>query len=89
MARGKKTKRSSVGVVASLTDLGDGSTLLELDDVEHRQEYKKHSWSFKHHYTSNEYRKDTQGNLELSPADYQLIGENLVIRLLALAKALE
>ena len=71
-------------VVAILEDVGDGKSSLIFDDVRLDRETGSSRWLFENTYTQKQYPNKTLDNLELTPEDYRIIGENLVLRLLAL-----
>ena len=78
------TIRSQKGVVASLRDMGNGTSKLILDDVSSGSVTNPITWSFDCFYTWRDYSGADLDQLKLSDREYQLIGENLVLRLLAL-----
>jgi hypothetical protein len=73
------TIRSTVGVVACLRDLGNGTSKLTLDDVSGDRVNNPIMWAFTNFFTGRDFENEA-----LSAGDYQEIGENLVARLLAL-----
>jgi hypothetical protein len=78
------TIRSTVGVVACLRDIGNGSSKLTLDDVSGDRTNNPVAWTFTNFYTGRDYENEPLDEMNLSAAEYQMIGENLVARLLAL-----
>ena len=76
--------RGSLGVVASLLETSEGHLCLVMDDVRHQLAADASYWNHNSFFTAKEYvRKDLE-NLNLSAEDFAQIGENIVIRLLAL-----
>ena len=78
------TIRSPVGVVASLRDLGNGTSKLILDDVSSDSTINPIVWTVDHFYTSRDFRNDALDQMNLTAFEYQTIGQNVVARLLAL-----
>jgi len=78
------TIRSRKGVVACLRDMGNGTSKLILDDVSTETVANPIAWSFDCFYTWRDYSDADLDQLKLSDREYQMIGENLVWRLLAL-----
>lgn len=76
--------RSQKGVVACLRNMGNGTSKLILDDVSSDSLINPIAWTFESFYTWRDYNDADLGELTLSERDYQMIGENLVLRLLAL-----
>jgi hypothetical protein len=76
--------RSRRAVVACLRDLGNGSSKLIFDDVVGDSENNPINWSFDCFFTWNDYANVKLDEMKLSPEQYQVIGQNLVTRLLAL-----
>ena len=72
------------GVAAYLKDEGDGKLRLALDDVEAISEKEGTSWKHIVSFTSNSYDANSLKELSLSKEQFSEIGENLVIRLLAM-----
>lgn len=75
--------RSPKGVVISLRKMGDGTSRLIFDDVTGHFETNSISWSFDCFYTSRDYLDEVLDQMKLDDRKYQMIGENLVARLLA------
>jgi hypothetical protein len=78
------TIRSQKGVVACLRAMGNGTTKLILDDVSSDSLANPIAWSFDCFYTWSDYSDTDLDQVTLSDREYQVIGENLVARLLAL-----
>jgi hypothetical protein len=78
------TIRSPVGVVASLRDLGNGTSRLIFDDVSANSANSPVAWAFDHFFTSRDFNNDALDQMTLTDLEYQTIGENVVARLLAL-----
>jgi hypothetical protein len=76
--------RSQRGVVACLRDMGDGTARLILDDATSDSLTNPIAWSFDAFYTWHDYSDADLDRMKLSDREYQLIGQNLVARLLAL-----
>jgi len=71
------------GVIACIQEMEDGITMLTFDDVS--SEYNLFTnWSEEVLYTSKSYDSNTIENMNLTKEQYAEIGENLIIRLLAL-----
>jgi len=71
------------GLLATLMDLGDGSSSLQFDDVRRVEQPDGTDWRVENLFTRTQYGNELLEQLELTPEQYQEIGENLVIRLLA------
>jgi hypothetical protein len=78
------TIQSPVGVVASLRDLGDGTSKLTFDDVSSDSTNNPIVWTVDHFFTSRDFKNDALDQMNLTAVEYQTIGENVVARLLAL-----
>jgi hypothetical protein len=78
------TIRSPVGVVASLRDLGNGTSKLIFDDVSGDLTINPVAWTFDHFFTSRDFANDALDQMNLTALEYQMIGQNVVARLLAL-----
>jgi hypothetical protein len=72
------------GVAAFIKDQRDGSVVLVLNDVEASSASEAPNWKHVTSFTSNSYNSDSLKNLSLSKEQFAEIGENLVMRLLAL-----
>ena len=72
------------GVAAYLKDDENGMLHLVLDDVEAMSGENTPDWKHLVPYTSNAYDEKSIKDLSLSKEQFAEIGENLVIRLLAL-----
>ena len=71
------------GVIACIQEMEDGITMLTFDDVS--SEYNLFTnWSEEVLYTSKSYDSNAIENMNLTKEQYAEIGENLIIRLLAL-----
>lgn len=79
-------KRSSLGVVVSLLDLGDGQSRLIMDDVRSQNPVRETSWNFDVFYTHQLHGNPALDEMALSDDTYRDIGIALVARLLALNK---
>ena len=64
--------------------MGDGTSRLVFDDVTGDSLTNPITWSFESFYTSRHYRDQDLEQLNLTAREYQLIGESIVARLLAL-----
>jgi len=73
------------GVAAYLKQEEDGKLTLMLNDVEATSSNDSPNWKHNVLFTSNSYEADSLINLSLSKEQFAEIGENLVIRLLALS----
>jgi hypothetical protein len=76
--------RSENGVVACLRTTGNGKSKLIFDDVKGDSSLNPVEWSFNGFYTWREYSDEDLDQMKLTTREYQMIGENLVARLLAL-----
>lgn len=72
------------GVAAFIKDQANGSVVLVLNDVEAVSSSEEPNWKHVSLFTSSSYNADSLKNLSLSKEQFADIGENLVIRLLAL-----
>ena len=79
--------RGASGVVASLRATSDGRLFVVLDDVRQRFAADARSWSHEFFFTTSGYPRQELENLDLSKEEFAQIGENIVMRLLALTKA--
>jgi hypothetical protein len=82
MKRGDEA-RGDIGVVASLVPRADGSLRLVIDDVMITPSTGMTLWRVRGSYTFVDWPRDMVASMKLSPRDYQIIGENLLARLLA------
>ena len=71
------------GVVAYIQETEDGKTTLVFDDVSSEKQPPA-SWRHEVLFTSNSYDSEAMKTLNLTKEQYAEIGENLIIRLLAL-----
>jgi len=78
------TIRSSVGVIASLRDLGNGTSKLIFDDVSGDSTNNPIAWTFARFFTSRDFKNDALDQMNLTALEYQTIGQNVVARLLVL-----
>jgi hypothetical protein len=76
--------RAENGVVVCLRTTENGNSKLIFDDVIGDSSLNPVEWSFSSFYTWREYSDDDLNQLKLSSREYQMIGENIVARLLAL-----
>ena len=72
------------GVIAFIQEQKDEKIRLVLNDAEASEDSENPNWKHRALFTSNTYDADSIKNLSLSKEQYAEIGENLVIRLLAL-----
>ena len=72
------------GVAAFIKDQKNGAVVLVLNDVEAASSSEEPNWKHISLFTSNSYNADSFKNLSLSKEQFAEIGENLVMRLLAL-----
>ena len=79
--------RSSTGVVASLAQTANGKMRLVLDDAESDRERKPTTWTPRALFSSKEFDGAQLRSLKLSENELARIGENLLIRLLALGES--
>ena len=89
MADVDDTIRSQKGVVACLRNMGNGTSKLILDDVSGDSVTNPIAWSFESFYTWRDYNDEDLDEMTLSESEYQMIGENLIARLLALNERVE
>ncbi len=80
-------RREGPGVVASLLETSDGRMCLVLDDVQYQLGVDASSWRADHFYTAREYSKKDLVEGTLGTQEFAQIGENILIRLLALRAA--
>ncbi len=76
--------RSENGVVVCLRTTEKGKSKVIFDDVKSDSPLNPVEWSFSSFYTWQEYSDEDLDQMKLSSREYQMIGENLVARLLAL-----
>ncbi|MDQ6653002.1 MAG: hypothetical protein M3Y84_09690 [Acidobacteriota bacterium] len=76
--------RPKNGVVVCLRTTDKGNSKLIFDDVKGDSSLNPIEWSFSSFYTWREYSDEDLDQMKLSSREYQVIGENLVTRLLAL-----
>ena len=72
------------GVVAYIKTTKTGVTKLYFDDVRSEKVSKPEIWEYDVFYTVNKYDSHKIENMKLSKEQYAEIGENLILRLLAL-----
>ena len=77
------------GVVVFIKELGDGTVRLTFNDVEASSDAHDTDWKHGAPFTSNSYNSHSFDGLSLSKDQFAQIGENLVIRLLALSGRLK
>ncbi len=76
--------RPENGVVVCLRTTGDGKSKLIFDDVKGNSPVNPVAWSFSSFNTWREYSDEDLDQMKLGSHEYEMIGENLVARLLAL-----
>jgi hypothetical protein len=76
--------RAENGVVVCLQTTENGKSKLIFDDVVGDSSLNPVAWSFSSFYTCREYSDEDLDQMKLGSREYQMIGENLVARLLAL-----
>ncbi len=76
--------REGPGVVASLLETSEGRLCHVLDDVQYRPGEDTSSWNADQFFTAREYSKADLAEGSLSTEEFAQIGENIVMRLLAL-----
>ena len=76
--------RPENGVVVCLRTTGDGKSKLIFDNVKSNSPLNPVAWSFSSFNTWREYSDEDLDQMKLGSREYQMIGENLVARLLAL-----
>ncbi len=81
--------RSGVGVIASLRTAANGLTHLVFDDATSDTPSKPTSWKPQALFTWNSYDSEKLREMKLTEKEYATIGENLVMRLLALSGELK
>lgn len=72
------------GVAAYISEETDGSIRLIFDDVKSIDDSQTPDWQYQALFTSNSYGAESLKSLSLSKEQFAEIGENLVVRLLAL-----
>jgi hypothetical protein len=77
-------RRSQVGVVVTLLDLGDGTSRVVLDDVRSDDEGRDTSWRFDCFYTHKRLDSSQVDHMTLPVGEYTGLGEAILARLLAL-----
>ena len=77
-------RREGPGVVASLLQTSEGHMCLVLDDVQYQLGSGASLWKAKQFFTAREYSEADIVDGSLSMQELALIGENLLIRLVAL-----
>jgi hypothetical protein len=82
MKRGDEA-RGDIGLVASLVPRPDGTLRLVIDDVVVAPSTGMTLWRVRGSYTFVDWPRDAVANMKLSPREYQILGENLLARLLA------
>ena len=78
------TIRPPLGVVTSLHDLGNGTSKLIFDDVSAASTNSPVVWTFDRFFTSQDFKNEDLDHMNLTALEYQMIGEIVVARLLAL-----
>ena len=79
--------RAGAGVVASLRATSDGHLSIVFDDV--RQQPAADAWAWTHQslFTAVEYSRRELESLSLTKDQFAQIGENIVMRLVALSRS--
>jgi hypothetical protein len=77
-------KRSTLGVVVSLLDLGNGTCRITLDDVRSESPQRETPWQFDLFYTHKRLGSQQLDAMSLPAREYQGLGEAVLARLLAL-----
>jgi hypothetical protein len=80
-------RREGPGVVVSLLETSEGRLCLVLDDAQHQPGVDASVWRPNCFFTAREYSKAELVEAELSTEQFALIGENIVMRLVALRAA--
>jgi hypothetical protein len=81
--------RSGVGVIACLRPAGKGQTRLVFDDAKSDHPNNPGAWKPERLFTWNQYNSEQLKELQLTEKEFAQIGENLVMRLLALQRQLK
>jgi hypothetical protein len=76
--------RSSIGVVATLVDAGDGTSRLILDDVASAGKVGVADWKHVRLFTRIQFGSCEADEMRLPADTYKAIGESVMARLLAL-----
>lgn len=76
--------RSRVGLIVCLRSVSDVTTRLVFDDAKSDTPKRPAKWKPRTLFTWNEYDSKRLNEMKLSKREYAEIGENLVMRLLAL-----
>lgn len=71
-------------MVVTLLDMEDGTTRLIIDDVVGDSPTRDTSWKHEHFFTHRTFGSKEINDMALPDAEYQEIGENVILRLLAL-----
>ena len=71
------------GVVSYIKNTKKGVTKLYFDNVKSEESSNPETWEYDVFYTVNEYDSHKIEKMELSKEQYAEIGENLILRLLA------
>jgi hypothetical protein len=79
--------RSTKGVVASLAPIANGKLRLVFDDAESDRESRPTAWTPMALFSSKEFDAARLENAKLSERELAQIGENLLVRLLALRRS--
>ncbi len=77
--------RALNGVAACLREIDDETLRIIFDDITTDNQSHPVDWKTKVLFTFNDYDKKDLSSLNISKEEFAMIGENLVIRLLALA----
>ena len=77
-------RREGLGVVASLINTAEGHLCLVLDDVRYQLGIDAASWKAEQFFTAREYSEAHLVEGSLGKDELAVIGENIIMRLLAL-----
>lgn len=76
--------RAKTGIVVSLAEQHDGSLRLVVDDVDKVPSTEPPVWRTRSLFTFTDFEKTRLVNIQLSQKELAMIGENVLIRALAL-----
>jgi hypothetical protein len=77
-------KRSQVGVIVTLRDLGGGRSRVTLDDVNSDSAPAGTHWTFDVFYTHKDFESAAVDSMQLPTEEYEGLGTAIMARLLAL-----
>ena len=77
-------KRSQVGVVVTLRDVGGGKRRVSLDDVNSASARRETRWTFDVFYTHKDLETAAVNSMQLPSDEYEVLGAAIMARLLAL-----